>query len=106
MPRVLIGNTSPTGAVTPEGAPAEASITVVDLPPIVALFDRENEGVEGVTREEAIATIADLWSHHSGEKPAWVETEDIGLLAALTERFSCPDKRPKKWSSVGDDITL
>lgn len=106
MPRVLIGNDSPTGAVMPDGTPAEAAITVVDLPPIISLSDREDQGLDGVTRDEAMATIADLWSHHSGSRPGWIETDDAGLAQTLVDRFGCPDKRPKKWSGLGDDITI
>jgi hypothetical protein len=55
---------------------------------------------EAWTHDERVRTVAHddgHWRAHSSKPPAWVESDDPVLAAALAAEFGCPIGRPAGW---------
>lgn len=49
---------------------------------------------------EAINTAKALWQNDSEKAPAWVESDDEVLQAALAQTFDCREGRPQSWKET------
>lgn len=89
MPQVLLGNAS---VIVPElgaqGTVNDAIITAQPRPELGQQITTIHPPVGAV--EDQIAEIATAWRSHSAGFPAWVESDDPALEAALAEHFGCP----------------
>jgi hypothetical protein len=98
MPTIVLGNTAPIQAVkADDGSTAVERVPRPDLGNTVTTF----EVPDSVGVGEALQTVSSVFaSHHSDEKPAWVESDDEVVAQALSREFGCPVGRPNDWDTT------
>ena len=98
MPVIRLGNTAVREVV---GADADGT-------PIHRRYSGQSTCVitlpaddDGWTHDERVRTVAHTdghWTAHSSAPPAWVESDDPDLEAALADHFGCPVGQPADWT--------
>jgi hypothetical protein len=48
---------------------------------------------------KSLGAVVNLWSHESDQPPAWVDSDDPDLTAALRKHFGCGGK-PEDWQDI------
>lgn len=98
MPTIVLGNTAPIQAVkVDDESTAVERVPRPDLGKTVTTFDVPDSVGVG----EALQTVSSVFaSHHSDEKPAWVESDDEVVAQALSREFGCPVGRPNDWDAA------
>lgn len=89
MAHILLGNVRAGQLLAGEWQPLPGDrITSVDMP-------------DHLSHADAIRTIMHpdgLWRSHSlAPAPAWVESDDAALAAAISNAVGCPIGRPDTW---------
>ena len=91
MPTVLLGNTS---VVVPapgaHGTVNGEALDVTALPELGQQITTVCPPGEADTVDEQVQAVADAWRVHSSAAPAWVESDDEVLEAAVAAHFGCP----------------
>jgi hypothetical protein len=97
MPTIVLGNTAPIQAVkVDDESTAVERVARPDLGKTITTFDVPDSVGVG----EALQTVSSVFaSHHSDEKPAWVESDDEVVAQALSREFGCPVGRPNDWDA-------
>lgn len=57
---------------------------------------------DGWTHDERVRTVVHAdghWSAHSSKSPAWIESDDPDLQAAMAEHWACPVGEPAGWTN-------
>lgn len=95
MAIIVLGNTAPIEATKVDDTTDVVRVSRSDLGNTETVFDvPDNVGVG-----EALSTISSVFaSHHSDEKPAWVESDDDVIASAIARQFDCPVGRPDEWT--------
>jgi hypothetical protein len=98
MPVIHLGNTAPIEPVKVD----ESSTTVERVPRPelgnqITTFDVPNDLGAG----EVLTLVSKVFqSHHSDEKPAWIESDNAAIRDALASEFGCPTERPADWDAT------
>lgn len=97
MPTIVLGNTAPIEAVKAnDETDAVTRVARPDLGNQITTFNvPDNIGVG-----EALQTVSSIFaSHHSDNKPSWVESDDEVVAQVLSREFGCPVGRPNDWDA-------
>lgn len=112
MPIVELGNAAP---LNPDGTRAEIqrTVTVYEFPhdPVetaaqVNLMEYSAEhryAIRGLPEHLRpyyvhLCDVKDSWTtHHGGDGPDWIESDDASLAELLADFYGCPVGRPEGW---------
>lgn len=95
MSSVVLGNTAPVQAYKPD--PSTDAVEVAPRPDLgntTTVFDLP----EHLGLGAQLTLVSSVYrSHHSSEKPAWVESSNTVLAEALAQEFGCQVGQPEDW---------